>query len=91
MTMSTGTTMNPRINRKILRVPTKRHPGKAIPGKLHSVSKIGAGKLTPGKRIITRPVPPSCDNSNDSGLGFDQHVETSYHQTTGIRAVPAVR
>uniref|UniRef100_A0A1A9UT30 Uncharacterized protein n=1 Tax=Glossina austeni TaxID=7395 RepID=A0A1A9UT30_GLOAU len=72
-TMSTMSTMSTRIHRKGLRIPSKRHPGKAFPGKLHSVSRVGPGKLVPGKRFPPRPHPPPCDNSNDSGFGFDQH------------------
>lgn len=91
MTMSTGSTMTSRMHRsKVLnRLPAKRYPGKALPGKLHSMSKIGSGKLNPGKRIVNRPIPVSCDNSNDSGLGFDQHVESQYHSV--VRPVPSVR
>lgn len=96
MTMSTGSTMTPRIHRKVIRTASKLHPGKLHPGKLH------AGKRQPGKALPTKSmhghqhqlqqtgklitsrgkmlsrVPPltrpidSCDNSNDSGLGFDQ-------------------
>ncbi|XP_046803075.1 uncharacterized protein LOC124419012 [Lucilia cuprina] len=39
-TMSTMSTMSPRIHRKGFRTPSKRHPGKAFPGKLHSVSRV---------------------------------------------------
>ncbi|XP_067641366.1 nuclear factor of activated T-cells 5 isoform X2 [Eurosta solidaginis] len=80
MTMSTAATMTARIQRKGFRTPSKRYPGKAIPGKLHSVSRIGPGKLVPGKRFPQRPHPPPCDNSNDSGFGFDQHVEVQQPQ-----------
>ncbi|XP_065365994.1 nuclear factor of activated T-cells 5 isoform X5 [Calliphora vicina] len=79
-TMSTMSTMSPRIHRKGFRTPSKRHPGKAFPGKLHSVSRIGPGKMVPGKRFPIRPHPPPCDNSNDSGFGFDQHVEVQQQQ-----------
>uniref|UniRef100_A0A034W1P9 Uncharacterized protein n=1 Tax=Bactrocera dorsalis TaxID=27457 RepID=A0A034W1P9_BACDO len=80
MTMSTASTMTARIQRKGFRTPSKRYPGKAIPSKLHSVSRIGPGKLVPGKRFPPRPHPPPCDNSNDSGFGFDQHVEVQHQQ-----------
>ncbi|XP_018784835.1 PREDICTED: nuclear factor of activated T-cells 5 isoform X5 [Bactrocera latifrons] len=80
MTMSTASTMTARIQRKGFRTPSKRYPGKAIPSKLHSVSRIGPGKLVPGKRFPPRPHPPPCDNSNDSGFGFDQHVEVQQQQ-----------
>ncbi|GAB0094422.1 NFAT [Sergentomyia squamirostris] len=76
-------------HRKVLRIPSKRHPGKALPGKLHSMTRIGPGKIIkshPGKRIIQRQTPPPCDNSNDSGLGFDHHVEMQY-TTAGVRNV----
>ncbi|XP_017872684.1 PREDICTED: nuclear factor of activated T-cells, cytoplasmic 1-like [Drosophila arizonae] len=75
MTMSTNSTMSPRIHRKGFRIPSKRQPGKGLPGKLHTIARTGPGKLVPGKRIPQRPHPPPCDNSNDSGLGFDQHTE----------------
>lgn len=42
---------------------------------LYFFRQIGPGKIPPGKRIPPRPHPPPCDNSNDSGLGFDQHLE----------------
>ncbi|XP_036319262.1 uncharacterized protein LOC118733797 isoform X1 [Rhagoletis pomonella] len=80
MTMSTASTMTARIQRKGFRTPSKRYPGKAIPGKLHSVSRIGPGKMVPGKRLPQRPHPPPCDNSNDSGFGFDQHLEVQQQQ-----------
>lgn len=40
MTMSTGSTMTSRVHRKVIRIPSKRHPGKAIPGKLHSMNRV---------------------------------------------------
>ncbi|XP_077301053.1 nuclear factor of activated T cells 3 [Arctopsyche grandis] len=126
MTMSTGSTMTPRIHRKVIRTASKLHPGKLHPGKLHAV-KRQPGKALPTKSILghqhqyhqqmqnagkimtsrgkmlsrvpplTRPV-DSCDNSNDSGLGFDhmemnltprnnclrfsEHLETSWREDT---------
>ncbi|XP_059619385.1 nuclear factor of activated T-cells 5 isoform X2 [Phlebotomus argentipes] len=80
MTVGNGG-MTQRAHRKVLRIPSKRHPGKALPGKLHSMTRIGPGKIIkshPGKRIMQRPTPPPCDNSNDSGLGFDHHLEMQY-------------
>ncbi|XP_037921540.1 nuclear factor of activated T-cells 5 isoform X4 [Hermetia illucens] len=85
MTMATTSTMTPRIHRKAFRTPSKRHPGKVLPGKLHSISRVGPGKIPPGKRINPRPHPPPCDNSNDSGFGFDQHLEV---QQTIARNAP---
>ncbi|KNC25818.1 hypothetical protein FF38_08157, partial [Lucilia cuprina] len=41
---------------------------------------IGPGKMVPGKRFPIRPHPPPCDNSNDSGFGFDQHLEVQQQQ-----------
>lgn len=40
-----------------------------------------------GKRILnqTRTTPAHCDNSNDSGLGFDHHVETPSY--TNVRTL----
>lgn len=32
--------MASRVHRKVLRIPNKRYPGKALPGKLHSVSRV---------------------------------------------------
>lgn len=92
MTINSGSTLNTRINRKMPynRIATKRHPGKGLPGKLHTVSRISPGKLSSGKRIL-RPNPPSCDNSNDSGLGFDQHLETIFTPGNTVRPVPTVR
>ncbi|XP_037029005.1 nuclear factor of activated T-cells 5 isoform X2 [Bradysia coprophila] len=82
MTMSTGSTMSSRIHRKVIRIPSKRHPGKALPGKLHSMTRTNPGKLQQGKRILQgRTAPSHCDNSNDSGLGFDHHMEPSNTQT----------
>lgn len=102
MTMSTGSTMTPRIHRKVIRTASKLHPGKLHPGKLHAVkrqpgkalptkSMLGhqhqyhqqmqnAGKIMTSRGKMLSRVPPltrpvdSCDNSNDSGLGFD-HME----------------
>lgn len=57
-------------------------------------SQMGPGKImkNPGKRLLQRPNPPVCDNSNDSGLGFDNHQDLSssgaaaaaYHAQLGI-------
>lgn len=78
--------MASRVHRKVLRIPSKRHPGKALPGKLHSASRI-AGKVLPGKRL--RPAQSThCDNSNDSGLGGDQYTDSSY---ASIRPIPSTR
>ncbi|XP_055300308.1 nuclear factor of activated T-cells 5-like isoform X2 [Sitodiplosis mosellana] len=88
MTMSTGSTMTSRVHRKVLRIPSKRHPGKALPGKLHSAARIG-GKVLPGKRL--RPQQSThCDNSNsnDSGLGYDQYADTPY---ANIKQLPSTR
>lgn len=43
------------------------------------------GKGLPGKRL--RPTQTHCDNSNDSGLGFDQYNEVP--QYTNVRQMPA--
>lgn len=87
MTMSTGSTMSSRVHRKIVRIPSKRHPGKALPGKLHSVARI-PGKVLPGKRL--RPNQTAhCDNSNDSGLGVEQYADTPY--ANSIRQLPSTR
>lgn len=91
MTMATASTMTPRVHRKGFRIPSKRHPGKALPGKLHSISRVGPGKIPPGKRMQQRPQPPPCDNSNDSGFGFDQHVEVQNNNQHLIRSMPASR
>ncbi|XP_031624806.1 nuclear factor of activated T-cells 5-like isoform X2 [Contarinia nasturtii] len=86
MTMSTGSTMTSRVHRKVLRIPSKRHPGKALPGKIHSAARIG-GKVLPGKRL--RPQQSThCDNSNDSGLGYDQYADTPY---ANIKQIPSTR
>lgn len=88
MTMSTGSTMTSRVHRKVLRIPSKRHPGKALPpgSKLHSAARI-AGKVLPGKRL--RPQQSThCDNSNDSGLGYDQYADTPY---ANIKQIPSTR
>lgn len=87
MTMSTGSTMTSRVHRKVLRIPSKRHPGKALPGKLHSTAARIGGKVLPGKRL--RPQQSThCDNSNDSGLGYDQYADTPY---ANIRQIPSTR
>ncbi|XP_055915331.1 nuclear factor of activated T-cells 5-like isoform X2 [Eupeodes corollae] len=91
MTMATASTMTPRVHRKGFRIPSKRHPGKALPGKLHSMSRVGPGKIPPGKRMQQRPQPPPCDNSNDSGFGFDQHVEVQNSNQHMIRSMPVSR
>ncbi|XP_055846540.1 nuclear factor of activated T-cells 5 isoform X2 [Episyrphus balteatus] len=91
MTMATASTMTPRVHRKGFRIPSKRHPGKALPGKLHSISRVGPGKIPPGKRMQQRPQPPPCDNSNDSGFGFDQHVEVQNNNQHMIRSMPVSR
>lgn len=44
--------------------------------------QIGPGKIAPGKRFPSRPHPLSCDNSNDSGYGYDQHAEIQLHHHT---------
>uniref|UniRef100_U5EFX6 Nuclear factor of activated T-cells 5 n=1 Tax=Corethrella appendiculata TaxID=1370023 RepID=U5EFX6_9DIPT len=100
MTVSSSTTsMSSRIHRKVLRVPSKRHPGKVIPSKL--TSSHSTGKLIPGKRLnlskstsTTATVTPTnqtalCDNnSNDSGLGFDRNLEHQYNNSIGgIRSI----
>ncbi|XP_022228444.2 homeotic protein female sterile isoform X6 [Drosophila obscura] len=84
MTMSTNSTMSARIHRKGFRIPSKRQPGKGLPGKLHTITRAGPGKIVPGKRIPQRPHPPPCDNSNDSGLGFDQHTELRSSSGPGV-------
>lgn len=40
MTMSTGPTMSSRVHRKVIRIPSKRYPGKMLPGKLNSMSRV---------------------------------------------------
>lgn len=40
MTMATSSTMASRIYRKGFRIPSKKHPGKALPGKLHSLQRV---------------------------------------------------
>lgn len=87
MTMSTGATMASRVHRKVLRIPSKRHPGKALPGKLLSAARI-PGKVLPGKRLRPQQSTTHCDNSNDSGLGIDQYAESSY---ASIRPIPSTR
>lgn len=94
MTVNTNI-LNQRMHRKIPynhRIPTKRHPGK-LSGKLHTVSRLSPGKLSSGKRLPPRPIPTSCDNSNDSGLGFDHHLENLQHTSNGnaTRSVSAIR
>lgn len=86
MTMSTGSTMTSRVHRKVLRIPSKRHPGKVLPGKLHTMARV-SGKVPPGKRL--RPTQTAhCDNSNDSGLGFDQYADSQY---SNIRQLSSAR
>lgn len=100
MTMSSGTAMTPRIHRKVMRAPSKLHPGKLNPtgkriyaGKRHPGKAMTSGKLAhqqySGKLIhnphskgklhsvssLQNRTIEMCDNSNDSGLGFDQHLE----------------
>lgn len=104
--MSTGSTMTSRVHRKVLRIPSKRHPGKGLPGKLHSMSRVSIynflfyyltnaligfihqlsnGKLHPGKKINSlRTVPVCCDNSNDSGLGYETHSSDVPIQSTAV-------
>lgn len=57
MTMSTGSTMTSRVHRKVVRIPSKRHPGKAIPGKLHSMNRVSNRNICVFffklKRIVT--------------------------------------
>lgn len=40
MTMSTNSTMSARIHRKGFRIPSKRQPGKGLPGKLHTITRV---------------------------------------------------
>lgn len=39
MTVGNGG-MAQRAHRKVLRIPSKRHPGKSLPGKLHSMTRV---------------------------------------------------
>ena len=86
--MTNGKTITSKINRKAFRVPSKRHPGKILPGKLQSIAKISPGKLQPGKKMLPRPpAAPLCDNSNDSGLGFDRSSDTQQFQNNPLGGV----
>jgi len=38
--MSTNSTMSARIHRKGFRIPSKRQPGKGLPGKLHTITRV---------------------------------------------------
>lgn len=44
----------------------------------------------PGKRLLQRPNPPICDNSNDSGLGFEHHQELPGGATSAYHAQLAI-
>lgn len=35
-----GGNVTNRVHRKVMRVASKRHPGKAMPGKLHAVARV---------------------------------------------------
>lgn len=50
---------------------------------------MGPGKImkNPGKRLLQRPNPPMCDNSNDSGLGYEN--QDPYHMLNGSSAAAA--
>ncbi|KAJ6637782.1 Nuclear factor of activated T-cells 5, partial [Pseudolycoriella hygida] len=75
--MSVPTGSN-RSQRRLSRTPSKRIPSKAIPGKLNSMARTSPGKVLQAKRICAnRTTPSHNDNSNDSGLGFDHHMESS--------------
>ncbi|GLV42329.1 NFAT nuclear factor [Carabus blaptoides fortunei] len=68
MTIATAPTMTQRIHhRKVLRLAGKR-PG----GHHHRSLALGTGK---GRPAIRAPVDTACENSDDSGLGFDHHMD----------------
>ncbi|KAK9687486.1 Rel homology dimerization domain [Popillia japonica] len=63
MTMCTAPTMVPRIQ--------ARRPGRPPSGKRLAMARNFPGKV----RSTTRRSLDPCDNSNDSGLGFDHHMD----------------
>ncbi|CAG9804361.1 unnamed protein product [Chironomus riparius] len=73
-----------RIHRKTLRIATKPSSGKRV----HVGKRISLGK---NQKNFNASLPPTtsslCDNSNDSGLGFDhhesQHIIQQLHSING--------
>ncbi|KRT85342.1 hypothetical protein AMK59_1085 [Oryctes borbonicus] len=63
MTMCTAPTMVPRTQ--------ARRPGRPPSGKRLAMARNFPGKI----RSTARPSLDPCDNSNDSGLGFDHHMD----------------
>ncbi|XP_070491978.1 nuclear factor of activated T-cells 5-like isoform X2 [Chironomus tepperi] len=66
-----NSTVSSRIHRKTLRIATKPSSGKRV----HIGKRISLGK---NQKNFNASFPPTtssslCDNSNDSGLGFDHH------------------
>ena len=55
-------------------------------------NKINGGKLQSGKKMNPiRTAPAHCDNSNDSGLGFDHHIDTSAYNGNNVRHIASSR
>ncbi|XP_062539597.1 nuclear factor of activated T-cells 5 isoform X2 [Armigeres subalbatus] len=97
LSTSPSSTITSKLHRKVLRIPSKRLPGRIHSGKLASVaSKLTATTkqrlqhqqqqlqqhsqfgLHPQQQQQQRPrAPTSCDNSNDSGLGFDRGIDST--------------
>lgn len=92
LSTSPSSTITSKLHRKVLRIPSKRLPGRVHSGKLASV----ASKLTATKQRLQQqqqlqqhsqfpglqqqqqhPAATSCDNSNDSGLGFDRVIDST--------------
>lgn len=86
MTMSTASTLSPqRIHRKVLRAATKRLTGNNSQRNSYSIGKVvrnaaaainGTVMRHPSQsQSLHHPSIDPCENSNDSGLGFDHHMD----------------
>ncbi|XP_044726723.1 nuclear factor of activated T-cells 5 isoform X2 [Chrysoperla carnea] len=74
MTMSTASTLAPRVHRKVLRVATKRLNNNNHHNRNFSIGKGRASMIRGNGGGAINSVDP-CENSNDSGLGFDHHMD----------------
>ncbi|XP_017769731.1 PREDICTED: nuclear factor of activated T-cells 5 isoform X2 [Nicrophorus vespilloides] len=72
MTMYTAPTMVPRAQLK------ERRPGRPSTGKRLALVRNYPGKI---RSMVRRNLDP-CENSNDSGLGFDQHTDPHSYSMT---------
>lgn len=75
MTMSTASTLAPRVHRKVLRVATKRLNNNNHHNRNFSIGKGRASMIRGGNGGGAINSVDPCENSNDSGLGFDHHMD----------------